>query len=179
MQVEVRRISLRSAFKLAMVLYGLIGFLVGLVLAVAVSVEAPPGTEPNLLTRLGFWSIAVFPVLYGLAGGFAAAIAVALYNVGASLVGGLRFDIPGVDPADDGVLRGRDVRARRRRRERPAVEARVVTSSAAAEPHGAASGAAAAAKREADADPAEATGLMAPGDASIDTTAEEERAVPE
>lgn len=123
MQVEVRRISLRSAFKLAMVLYGLIGFLVGLVLAVAASVEAPPGTEPNLLTRLGFWSIAVFPVLYGLAGGFAAAIAVALYNVGASLVGGLRLDIPGVDPADDGVLRGRDVRARRTRKERHAASA--------------------------------------------------------
>ncbi len=113
MQVEIRRISLRSAFKLASVLYGLIGFLVGLVLAVAASVEAPPGTEPNILTRLGFWSIAVFPVLYGLAGGFAAAIAVALYNVGASLVGGLRFDIPDVDAAEDGVLRGHDARARR------------------------------------------------------------------
>jgi len=116
MQVEIRRISLRSAFKLAMVLYGLIGFLVGLVLAVAASVEAPPGTEENLLTRLGFWSIAVFPVVYGLAGGFAAAIAVALYNVGASLVGGLRFDIPGVEPGEDEVLRGHDVRARRDRR---------------------------------------------------------------
>jgi len=65
MQVEIRRISIRSAFKLAMVLYGLIGFLVGLVLAVAAGVEPPPGTEPNILTRLGFWSIAVFPALYG------------------------------------------------------------------------------------------------------------------
>jgi hypothetical protein len=114
MQVEIHRISIRSAFKLAMVLYGLIGFLVGLVLAVAASVEVPPGTEPNLLTRLGFWSIAVFPALYGLAGGFTAAIAVALYNVGASLVGGLRFDIPGMEPDDTGMLRGEDVRARRR-----------------------------------------------------------------
>lgn len=94
MQLEIRRISLRSAFKLAMVLYGLIGFLVGLVLAAAASVEAPPGSEPNILTRLGFWSIAVFPVLYGLAGGFAAAITVALYNMAASLVGGLRLDVP-------------------------------------------------------------------------------------
>ena len=113
MQVEIRRISIRSAFKLAMILYGLIGFLVGLVLAVAASVEVPPGTEPNLLTRLGFWSIAVFPVLYGLAGGFTAAIAVALYNAGASLVGGLRVDVPTVDASADGILRGYDVRARR------------------------------------------------------------------
>ena len=115
MQVEIRRISIRSAFKLAMILYGLIGFLVGLVLAVAATVEVPPGTEPNLLTRLGFWSIAVFPVLYGLAGGFTAAVAVALYNAGASLVGGLRIDLPTVEASEDGLLRGHDVRARRRR----------------------------------------------------------------
>jgi len=105
MQVEIRRISIRSAFKLAMVLYGLIGFLVGLVLAVAASVEVPPGTEPNILTRLGFWSIAVFPVVYGLAGGVTAAVAVALYNAGASLVGGLRLDFPEVEPERDGRVR--------------------------------------------------------------------------
>jgi hypothetical protein len=105
MQVEIRRISIRSAFKLAMVLYGLIGFLVGLVLAVAASVEVPPGTEPNLLTRLGYWSIAVFPVAYGLAGGLTAAVAVALYNAGASLVGGLRVDLPEVEPERDGRVR--------------------------------------------------------------------------
>lgn len=105
MQVEIRRVSIRSAFKLAMVLYGLIGFLVGLVLAVAASVEVPPGTEPNMLTRLGFWSIAVFPAVYGLAGGFTAAIAVALYNMGASLVGGLRLDVPEVELGPDGAVR--------------------------------------------------------------------------
>ena len=105
MQVEIRRISIRSAFKLAMVLYGLIGFLVGLVLAVAASVEVPSGSEPNILTRLGFWSIAVFPVLYGFAGGLTAAVAVALYNAGASLVGGLRLDFPEVEPESDGRVR--------------------------------------------------------------------------
>ena len=125
MQVEIRRISIRSAFKLAMILYGLIGFLVGLVLAVAASVEVPPGTEPNLLTRLGFWSIAVFPALYGLAGGFTAAVAVALYNAGASLVGGLRIDLPTVEASEDGLLRGHDVRARR-----PPVEIEEVESAA-------------------------------------------------
>ena len=88
-----------------MVLYGLIGFLVGLVLAVAASVEVPPGTEPNILTRLGFWSIAVFPVVYGLVGGLTAAVAVALYNAGASLVGGLRLDFPEVEPESDGRVR--------------------------------------------------------------------------
>lgn len=120
MQVEIRRISIRSAFKLAMVLYGLIGFLVGLVLAVATSQEAPPGTEPNLLTRLGFWAIAVFPVVYGLAGGLTAAVAVALYNAGASMVGGLRLEFPDVEPESDGRVRvaGRAARYLERMRER-------------------------------------------------------------
>ncbi len=129
MQVEIRRISIRSAFKLAMVLYGLIGFLVGLVLAVAAGVEPPAGNEPNILTRLGFWSIAVFPALYGLAGGVTAAVAVALYNAGASLVGGLRLDIPEVEPESDGRVRvaGRAARYLARMRElepdsEPAVE---------------------------------------------------------
>jgi hypothetical protein len=120
MQVEIRRISIRSAFKLAMVLYGLIGFLVGLVLAVATSQEAPPGSEPNLLTQLGFWSIAVFPVVYGLAGGITAAVAVALYNAGASMVGGLRLEFPDVEPESDGRVRvaGRAARYLERVRER-------------------------------------------------------------
>lgn len=120
MQVEIRRISIRSAFKLAMVLYGLIGFLVGLVLAVATSQEAPPGTEPNLLTRLGFWAIAVFPVVYGFAGGLTAAVAVALYNAGASMVGGLRLEFPDVEPESDGRVRvaGRAARYLERMRER-------------------------------------------------------------
>ena len=105
MLVEFSRISIRSSFSLSLVLYGIMGFLVGLVLAVAASVEEPAGTEPILLTRIGFWSIAVFPVLYGFAGGLTAAVAVALYNAGASLVGGLRVDFPDVEPQSDGRVR--------------------------------------------------------------------------
>lgn len=98
MLVHIRRISIRSAFLLAMVLYGLIGLLVGIVLAVVAGVEVPPGTEPNLLQEIGYWSVVLFPVLYGIAGGLTGAVAAALYNAGAALVGGLRIEIPDVEP---------------------------------------------------------------------------------
>jgi hypothetical protein len=94
MLVQVRRISIRSAFLLAMVLYGIIGLLVGFILAAVSTVDKPPGTEPNLLDQLGVWSVLVFPVVYGLLGGFTLAVAAALYNAGATLVGGIRMEVP-------------------------------------------------------------------------------------
>ena len=69
MQVQVRRISLRSVFFVTMTLYGIVGFLVGLILAVVATIEVPAGTEPNILNRLGVWSVVVFPVLYGIGAG--------------------------------------------------------------------------------------------------------------
>jgi ABC-type antimicrobial peptide transport system permease subunit len=98
MLVQIRRISLRSAFLVAMTLYGIVGFLVGLVLAVIATLEVPAGTEPNILSRLGIWSVVVFPVLYGLGVGLLAVIGAVLYNSVASLVGGLRVEIPDLQP---------------------------------------------------------------------------------
>lgn len=98
MQVQIRRISLRSVFLVTMALYGIVGFLVGLILAVVATIEVPAGTEPNILNRLGVWSVVVFPVLYGIGTGLLAAIAAALYNSVASLVGGIRVEIPDLQP---------------------------------------------------------------------------------
>ena len=98
MQVQVRRISLRSVFVVTMTLYGIVWFLVGLILAVVATIEVPAGTEPNLLNRLGVWSVVVFPVLYVIGAGLLGAIAAALYNSVASLVGGVRVEIPDLQP---------------------------------------------------------------------------------
>jgi len=98
MQVQIRRISLRSVFVVTMTLYGIVGFLIGLILAVVATIEVPAGTEPNLLNRLGIWSVVVFPVLYGIGAGLLGAIAAALYNSVASLVGGVRVEIPDFQP---------------------------------------------------------------------------------
>ena len=98
MQVQIRRVSLRSVFLVTMALFGIVGFLIGLILAVVATIEVPPGTEPNLISRLGIWSVVVVPVLYGIGAGLLAAIAAALYNSVASLVGGVRVEIPDLQP---------------------------------------------------------------------------------
>jgi ABC-type multidrug transport system permease subunit len=98
MQVQIRRISLRSVFLVTMALNGIVGFLVGLILAIVATVDVPAGTEPNLLSRLGIWSVVVFPLNYGIGAGFLGAIAAALYNAVASLVGGFRVEIPDLQP---------------------------------------------------------------------------------
>ena len=98
MLVQIRRISLRSVFFVTMALYGIVGFLVGLVLAIVATLEVPAGTEPNILSRLGIWSVVVFPVLYGLGVGLVAVIGAVLYNSVASLVGGVRVEIPDLQP---------------------------------------------------------------------------------
>lgn len=99
MLVQIRRVSTRSVFLLASTLYGIVGLLVGVILAVVARLDVPPGTEANLLSRLGLWSIAAFPILYGLIGGLTAAVAAALYNATAAVVGGVRVEVPDVQPA--------------------------------------------------------------------------------
>lgn len=98
MQVQIRRISLRSVFLVTMALNGIVGFLVGLILAIVATVDVPAGTEPNLLSRLGIWSVVVFPLIYGIGAGLLGTIAAALYNSVASLVGGVRVEIPDLQP---------------------------------------------------------------------------------
>lgn len=100
--VRIRRIGTSSVFLLAMTLYGIVGLLVGIVLAVVSTLEAPPGSEETFVTRLGPWSALVLPIAYGLIGGLAAAVAAALYNAASAVVGGVRVEVPDADLAPTG-----------------------------------------------------------------------------
>lgn len=101
MKVELRRFRIWSVFRLAAVLYGLVGLVVGALVTVATTMEL--GTpDVHLLERLGAWSLALFPVLYGLVGGLAAAIAVALYNASAAVAGGVEVEVPELDSSTAG-----------------------------------------------------------------------------
>jgi hypothetical protein len=93
MQVQIRRISTSSAFLVGMALYGLIGFLVGSVLFLVAGLEVPAGTEPSIVERMGVWAIVIVPLGFGLAAGFATAIAAALYNTVTAVVGGIRVEL--------------------------------------------------------------------------------------
>lgn len=93
MHLQIRRISTSSAFLVGMALHGLIGFLVGIGLAVIAGVDVPAGTEPSFVQRLGAWAIIVVPFVYGVGGGLVTAIAATLYNAVAAVVGGLRIEL--------------------------------------------------------------------------------------
>lgn len=97
-RVRLRRIGLRSIFLLFLVLYGGVGLAVGagLYLLAGAGVVDPALTETvgmTALDRLGAWSLVLFPALYGLVGGIAGAVGAALYNLAATVTGGLRLEL--------------------------------------------------------------------------------------
>ena len=104
--VRIRRIRARSAFLVFLVLYGVVGLLVGAVVAVVSSMDLPAGAQPNILNRLGMWSLLVFPAGYGLAAGVVAAVSATLYNAAAAMVGGIKVEIPDIEPVWPDTDRG-------------------------------------------------------------------------
>ena len=106
----VRRVGPGSAFKVGLVLYALMGLVLGICMAfvsmVAGSlgglghspVPGSGGTGGSWDARsfglgMGLGAIIFFPVIYGLIGGVFAAIGAAVYNLVAGWVGGLEVDI--------------------------------------------------------------------------------------
>ena len=97
----VRRVGPGSAFKVGLVLYALLGLVLGICMALISMVAgtlapmaqtAAPGAK-LLGFGMGFGAIIFFPVLYGLFGGIFAAIGAAIYNLVAGWVGGIEVEI--------------------------------------------------------------------------------------
>jgi len=89
----VKRVGPSSAFKVALVTYGILGLFLGVVMA-CVSKVTGSGTGPRAFGfGLGFGAIIVFPIAYGIVGGIGAAISAAFYNLVAGWIGGLEVDI--------------------------------------------------------------------------------------
>jgi hypothetical protein len=99
----IARISPRSAFKVGMVLYGLLGLVLGVLLALIsltmggiaarLGPTAPPGLSSVFGVAGGVGAIIVMPIAYGVLGGIVLGISALVYNLVAKWVGGLEVDI--------------------------------------------------------------------------------------
>ncbi len=98
----IRRVEPRSAFKMGLALYGALGLLVGIIMALVsmiiglAGLSAPAGgSSESLLIRfgVGVGAIIVAPILYGVLGGTFAMLAALMYNLVARWLGGLEVDM--------------------------------------------------------------------------------------
>jgi len=94
--VTVKRIGLGSAFKVRLAIYGLVGLILGLFFGLVSMLGGTlvlPAQVAMFGMFFGVWAIIILPLCYGIAGGIAAAVSAAVYNLVARWVGGLEVDI--------------------------------------------------------------------------------------
>lgn len=103
MKTRVRRVGARSVFLLLAVLYGFVGLVVGVLLALLAGSEIATPMARTAIDRLGWWAAVVFPLGYGVVGGLIGAVGAVLYNFAAGVTGGIRVELgePGTGGEED------------------------------------------------------------------------------
>jgi hypothetical protein len=97
--MRITHISPLSVAKVAFVLYGMIGLIVGGIIAIASLAgaglyAASSGDRSGLLSAMfGVGAVIFLPLLYGFFGAIGALISTAIYNVVAGMVGGVELTI--------------------------------------------------------------------------------------
>jgi hypothetical protein len=96
--MQLKRIGPLSLARLAVGLYGAIGIVIGVIFAAAALVGsglagAEDQSSPVFGFAFGFGAIVFFPLLYGVLGGLGALVVAGLYNVFASLLGGVELTL--------------------------------------------------------------------------------------
>ena len=98
--MELKRVGVGSAAKVAGTLYAVMGLLFGCGIAAAGALggslfpaEAAGKAGPVFGLLMGMGAIFVLPILYGLMGILSGAIGAALYNLIAGLIGGIELEL--------------------------------------------------------------------------------------
>jgi hypothetical protein len=97
----LKHIGPGSAFKVGLVVYAVLGLIIGICMALFSmmigSLGSMSGAAGPAAKAFGFGfglgSIIIFPILYGIIGGIAGALGAVVYNLVAGWVGGLELDI--------------------------------------------------------------------------------------
>jgi hypothetical protein len=88
----VRHIGLGSAFKVGLVVYGIVGLIAGVFCSV-VAFAAGASHLPFAGRYAGVFALIVCPILYGIGGAVVAVISALVYNLASGWVGGLEVDL--------------------------------------------------------------------------------------
>jgi hypothetical protein len=96
--MRITHIAPLSVAKVAFVLYGLIGLIIGGIIAVAsllgASLGAAHGDRSSLFGMIfGVGAVIFLPLVYGFFGAIGALISTAIYNIVAGMVGGVELTI--------------------------------------------------------------------------------------
>lgn len=91
----VKRIGPASAFKVGLVLYGLLGLIAGVFcsLIALAGISFAPHERIPFAGAMGLFAVILCPIVYGIIGGIAAVIGALIYNLAAGWVGGLEVEI--------------------------------------------------------------------------------------
>jgi hypothetical protein len=92
----LKRIGPGSAFKVGLVVYGLLGLIVGIFCGLFALVGGPffrQAHMPFAGAFMGVFAVIVCPIVYGIIGGIVAVISALIYNLASGWVGGLEVDI--------------------------------------------------------------------------------------
>ena len=102
--MRLTRVAPLSVAKVAFVLYGLMGLIFGVIVAVASLIGATIGMSQHdgsafFGAIFGVGAIVLLPILYGVLGSVVALTMAAIYNLAASLMGGIELTFEPVGPA--------------------------------------------------------------------------------
>jgi hypothetical protein len=91
---KVKRLGVLSVANILGILYAIIGLILGLFIALFSTLGSTFGGDFDPLGfGLGFFSIIVFPILYGVMGWIGGVISAGLYNLVAKWVGGIQVEL--------------------------------------------------------------------------------------
>ena len=94
--VEIKRIGVLSLAKLQAIVMAILGLLIGIMYAilgtVIASLASAQGQSLGILAGLGFLSIIILPIFYGIMGFVSGAIGAFLYNLIAGWIGGIELE---------------------------------------------------------------------------------------
>ena len=89
----LKRVSPASAFRVGVVVYGILGFILGAICSLIAAAHPFGHHLRTPFGRVGVFAIIVCPIVYGILGGIGATVGAGIYNLAAGWVGGLEVDI--------------------------------------------------------------------------------------